>query len=326
MEQVYFNRRVGSVIYKGISMKNFLITTTLFLALTGFTFGQERMIKVFNPKEVSVEVNKSKGIPKDLEGLAWNRWTSKNFIVCSLNDPQAQYLHKHLELVKGWTFTRWGMYDVDFSTQCKLICVDDKDLFKRLFNLDNTKIEVRRDSEGRIIETVIFLLIDGPPSDTVPFPLTEICLAELSQKYNSSFDFWVYKGVSYINGTLDQIRERITELKDFSNSESSYPFKDVFEMTNEKYKNLSQEQKRIFENFSIAMCLFIRKEFGQESFLKFLQVSSESSAEEAIRTVLKFQGYEDFSNTFKRYVRDLSGDILSKKTPDSYLQIQEIKH
>jgi hypothetical protein len=302
-------------------MRKFLIVFALFLASQTDVYAQERMIKVFSPKEVSAEVTKSQGIPKDLEGLSWNRWTSKNFVVCSLNDPQAQYLHKHLELVKKWTFTRWGMYDADFSVQCKLICVDSKDLFKRLFNLDDTKVEIRRDSDGRIVETVIFLLIDGSPSDTVPIPLTEICLAELSQKYNSNFGLWIYKGVSYINGTLEQIREHIlvTEksMEDFSS------IKNLFETSNEQYKKLTDSQKKSFDNLSTTICLFIRKEFGQESFLKFIQVSSESSAEEAIKTVLGFAGYDDFTNTFKRYVKDLSREVSSGKTPDFYLQIKE---
>ena len=95
-------------------MKNMIFALVFLFSCP--VFGQGEITKVYSPQEVSVEVNNSKGIPKELEGLSWNRWTSKNFVVCSLNDTQAQYLHKHLELVKVWAFSRWGLPDHDFPT------------------------------------------------------------------------------------------------------------------------------------------------------------------------------------------------------------------
>lgn len=301
-------------------------TATLIFVFMFFnvSYGQEKIIKVFNPDEVRVEIKNSNVLPKELEGLSWNRWTSKNFIVCSLNDPQAQYLHRHLELVKGWTFARWGMYDIDLSVPCKLICVDSKDLFKKLFNLEKTKIEIRRDSDGRINETVIFMLIDGPPSQTTPIPLTEICLAEFAQKYNADFGVWSLKGMSNLNGSLEQIREKLIQIKPIlEKNEPLFFSKGILEMTPDQYKALSEDKKNLFNNCSIAFCLMIRKEFGQDMYLKLLQKTCEINPEEALIGVLKFKNYEDFDKTLKRYYTDLINDIYLGKTPNSYLQIRE---
>lgn len=296
-------------------MIKLIILLILFFAQP--VFGQESLIKVLNPKEVTAEVAKYQGIPKELEGLTWNRWTSKNFVVCSLNDPQAQYLHKHLELVKGWIFTRWGLYDIDLSAQCKLICVDDKDLFKKLFNLENTRVEIRRDSNNRITETVIFLLIDGPPSETIPIPLTQVCLSEFSQKFNCEFKPWATKGIGLINGTLPQIRNIIklnNKLLDINY---------ILNLNDEEYKKLSEEDKNIFDSCSVYFCLFLRKEFGQDKFLIFLQKSSQDDPEEAVKKVLGFKDFAHLNKSYSGYLNDLKTQVIENKTPDSYLQVNE---
>ena len=64
------------------------------------------------PKEVKNEI-------KDpvVEGKQWNRWTTKNFVICSINNDQAQYLNKNLEDLKTWIYTRWGFSDMDFNSE-----------------------------------------------------------------------------------------------------------------------------------------------------------------------------------------------------------------
>lgn len=301
----------------------FLLSLAILFGLSSLTFGQSPN-KTTNPKEVQIEVNNARGLPKELEGLSWNRWTSKNFVVCSINDQQAQYLHKHLELVKGWIYSRWGMYDIDFSVPCKLICVDSKDLYKKLFNLERTKVEIRRDKDGKISETIIFMLIDGPPSKIVPIPLTEVCLAEFGQKYDAKFGVWTYKGMAALNGTLDQVRERLVEIKPILDKNEPFFFsKGLMTIDPEQYRLLPFDKRRIYDNSSMALCLMIRQEFGQDLYLSFMKASAESNPEEALKSVLKFDSYDHFDRTFKRYMMDLSGDVVSKKTPDSYLQIKE---
>lgn len=43
-----------------------------------------------------------------------------------------------------------------------------------------------------------------------------------------------------------------------------------------------------------------------------------------MKTVLRFDDFNHFDKTFKRYMTDLCRDIASGKTPDQYLQIREV--
>lgn len=306
-------------------MKHLLRTLAVLLVLAGTPcLAQEPISRVTSPREVVAEMSDSGGIPKELEGLQWNRWTSKNFTVCSLNDKQAQYLHKHLELVKGWTFARWGLFDIDFSAECKVIAVDNPALFKKLFNLDATRVEIRRDQNGKIKETVIFLLAKGSPSETVPTPLTEVCMAEFAQRYNTKFAVWCRRGMMVLNGTIPQIKERIAEVKTvLDHNDPLFFSKGLLELDEEGYKKLEPAKQRLFDNCAMMFCLLVRKEFGQDNYLRLMKGASEGSPEATLKTVLRFNDYGQFDSSFKRFMTDLTRDVAAGKTPDSYLQIRE---
>lgn len=305
-------------------MKKFLWSCVILFSLVVPCIAQEQITKVTNPNEVSAELVSTAEVPKELQGLQWNRWTSKNFTVCALNDTQAQYLHKHLELVKVWCFARWGLFDIDFSTECKVIGVDNPVLFKKLFNLDSTRVEIRRDSNGRIKECVIFLLMNEIPSRTIPIPLTEVCLAEFAQKYNTKFGVWARRGMAELNGSIDQIKERIAEIKPMLERNDPLFFsKGLMEMDAESYRKLDEPKKRLFDNCAMMYCLMIRKEFGQDRYLRVLRLSADGNPETTIQTVLRFENYVALDRNFKRFMTDLSRDIVSGRTPDSYLQIRE---
>ena len=197
----------------------FLLSGLLLFVLSVPCLAQTEPIrKVTLPMEVREELETTE-VPDEIKGKVWNRWTSENFTVLSLNDTQAQYLHKHLELVKVWVYSRWGLYDVPFSAECKLICVDDPDLFKKMFKIDSTRVEIRRQKSGpdsqnwekNIEESIIFVLINDAPSHTIPVPLTEVCLAEFALKYKQNFPWWAYRGMGLLNGALDQIRSSLND-------------------------------------------------------------------------------------------------------------------
>jgi hypothetical protein len=295
----------------------------LFSASAVFAQDIEPIQKVTLPLEVRQELVSSY-VPPEIEGKVWNRWTSENFTVLSLNDIQAQYLHKHLELVKVWVFNRWGLYDVDFSVECKMICVDDPDLFYKMFKLKNSYVDIRRNDDGSLRETIIFLLVNDAPSHTVPVPLTEVCLTEFSTKYEkNNFPWWVYRGMSVLNGSLDQIRLSLNEFAPYvEQSKPVYFSEGLFKMTKDSYKKLDDEQKRLFDQSAMLFCLMIRKEFGQNKFHHVVNVAADDSGEAALMQILGFRDKDDFDRTFRRYMIDLVNDIEADRTPDSYLQIR----
>jgi hypothetical protein len=306
----------------------FLLSSLLFLALSVVTtrqsFGETEPIrKVTLPVEVREELL-TLNIPDAIKGKVWNRWTSDNFTVLSLNDTQAQYLHKHLELVKVWVFSRWGLYDVPFSAECKLICVDDPELYEKMFKINSTRVEIRR-QEDRIEESVIFVLINDAPSHTIPVPLTEVCLAEFALRYQQNFPWWAYRGMSLLNGALDQIRSSLDEfVPTVEQNKKAYFSEGLLSMTKEAYLKLDDDKKRIYDQCAMVFCLMLRQEFGQNSFHHFLNKSTHTSGSDALVDILGFEGNEDFDRTFRRYMIDLMRDIKDNKTPDGYLQIHEV--
>lgn len=302
-----------------------LLTIWLFLLVSsGHIMASNEMVKVVNPVEISSEVVGHSEMTKDIEGLQWNRWTSKNFVVCSINDTQAQYLYKHLELVKGWVFARWGLYDIDFETECKFICVDDSVLFNKLFKLERTKVEIRRNKDGKIKEMVIFILLDNLPSRCIPMPLTEVCMAEFAQKYETKFSTWCVRGMSMLNCTIPQIKRFSANLKKSIDADELLYFSEALLTTDrDQYLKLNLEKRQVFDNCAMMFCLMVRKEFGQDAYLNLMKQSSEADPVESIKSVLKFESYKQLDKSFHKYINDLTLDMSLNKTPDKYLQITE---
>jgi hypothetical protein len=296
---------------------------TILLNLFVVVANGDEIKKVSFPLEVKDEV---KNFDDSLiKGLEWNRWTSQNFVVCALNDTQAEYLHKHLELVKIWIFTRWGLGDISLSGECRVICVDNPELFKKFFNIDHSYAEVRRDQNGKIKLSVIFLLVDNKPSRTIPIPLTEVCLAEFNQRWNESWSWWAIRGMSELDGSIEQIRDVIVASgKLLQNKQPIFLGKKLFETTQEEYKKMSPQDRNSFDGSATLLCLMLRKEFGQDKFLWIVKkTSNRNDPELVLHNVCGFNGYEDFNATFQRYITDLYKDLLDGKTPVSYLQIKE---
>jgi hypothetical protein len=275
--------------------------------------------RVITPPEVKQETRAEED--PSIKDKVWNRWTSKNFTVCSINDSQAQYLNKNLESVKTWVYTRWGLPDQDFSAECRLLCVADKAFYNKLFQLDETRIEVRKDN-GKITMSVIFLLLDDKPSKTIPLPLTEVCLAEYEQKNGVKVGMWARRGMALLNGSIPTIRQEIGDLYEPLKKDKPLCFsKALFQMTEEQYAKETVENKRLYDRCAAAFCLMLRKEFGQEKFLKLF---GNANPGESIISVYGFKTLDEFDATFKTYLTDLTTDLsgtAGRKTPDSYLQI-----
>lgn len=280
-------------------------------------------VNVTLPQEVTSEMYLS---PDDelIRDKVWNRWTTRNFVVCSLSDKHAKYLHDNLETIKTWLFQRWGFYDVDFKSECKLICVSDAELFKKLFQLDSSSVEIRRNADGSIKESVIFLLLNDSPAKTVPMALTEVCLAEFEQAYSVKFGWWIHRGMAVLNGTVSNIKKNISVQMIVINSEDPiFLSKSLFETTEETYKTFDLERREMFDRVAMMFCLMLKKEFGVLKYQKIMEGTAiGKNPEEALQAILGFKNYEDFNQSFERYIKDLVEDIANEKTPDSYLQIQ----
>lgn len=293
----------------------------LFLLVAQFAGAQD---KINNEKityaKLPIPVGSSPTNDPDLKNMLWDYWRTKNFGVASLDYDQGIYVSQHIEYIKAWVFSRWGLPNVDFQSECIICCVPNKELMKRLFQLDGSYAEVSRDSSGRITKSKIWLVLDGSPAGTIPPALTLVCLKEFEQTTNIKLNLWVYRGMAILNGTGPQIRSSLAPLG--SSKGKTFNIDRILNTDEAGWEKFSKEQQTVFDNESAALCLLLRKEFGQANFLRFLK---NGSSEESVLEAFRFNSYQDLDLTFKRYMLYLSQDVVSNRTPEEYLQITSVR-
>lgn len=307
-------------------MKSFIFLVFVLLSQQ-FLFAQQNVSHFQIPIPTGVQVEEDPNI----KNLVWNRRSTKNFVILSLNDDQGKYLQKNIENMKDWASSRWGFSSEDFPESkvgeklepgCMVLCVPDKSLMKKLFNLEESYGEVVKSKDGEIEKRVLWLVLDGTPAETIPPALTMICLDQLEVDHNYDFGFWAVRGMSVLNSTLPKIKSSLN-LANKELEDGSFVVEKIFSITKEDYKKMSLDQRKIFDGVSATICLLLRKEFGQKNLLDFFR---NPSTEQNFKMVYGFQNFNHFTDTFKRYSKNLTSDISDNVTPNSYLQIMPIKH
>jgi hypothetical protein len=284
------------------------------LGVASVASGQETLTHVTLPHPAG-------SAPSDpsIQNLAWNKWDTANFTILSIDEAQGRYLFENIEQMKTWVLSRWGLPDVKFSAQCKVLCVPNKDLLKKLFRLDNSQGEVRRNQDGTLNMTVLWLVLDTKPAEVIPPALTQVCLSEFEQSQRLKFPLWTYRGMSILNGTLPQIRADFGSLGGRIDTDQRMFFGNkLFMLTEDEWRKSDVETKKLYDQQAGAMCLLLRKEFGQKNFHSFMSLQG---SEQDLAKVYGFRGYSEFDSTYKRFMKNLSADVTSGRTPDAYLQI-----
>lgn len=254
----------------------------------------------------------------ETKGLAWHRYVTPNFTILSLEDDQGLWMKNNLEDIKEWCLGRWGIPDAKLSKECRIFCVPDKGMLKKLFDLDASRVEVRR-KEGAIQITAMWLCLEDKPARVIPTNLTKVLLAEYEERSKTSLPWWSVTGMSVLNGTIQDIRTELSELA----QSKAFPLESLTNMNQEQYDKLGSERKRVFDAQSAALLLMVRKEFGEVKMHSFVSLCGTGGASKAVKSALGFSGIQDFEKTFNRYVGGLGKDIKGKVTPDSYLIIKK---
>lgn len=289
-------------------LKTFLL---LFLGISN-VYSQEKVYFQNLPVPTGIELSNDPIIPN----IAWNRWTTQNFTILSIDPVQGEYLKDNIEFMKSWTLVRWGLQDIKFNRECRIFCAPNKEIMKKLFNIESSFAEVKNNV------SYLWLILDGKPSEIVPSGLSIITLSEYERSIGKNFGWWLHRGIPNINLTLSQIRNNMISIERLiQNDQEIFFSKSIFELTEIDWIKLSENQRRLFDLEAAAMCLLIRKEFGQSLFLEF---SNSKYSEVELNNFLGFSGYAKFDITFKRYLINLTEDIRLNKTPDHYLQISQL--
>lgn len=255
----------------------------------------------------------------DLKNLEWNRYTAENIVILSIDNEHGKWLSENIDKVRSWCLTRWGFPESKFTKECRIFCVPNKDLLKKLFNLEQSKVELRKDL------TVLWVVLDDKPTRILPPLLTQICLAEFESKHNVKIGWWFKRGASQLNGIVPDIRQSVSGLNDMLRKDQPiFVSEKMFAMTEEDYLKESVENRRIFDQEAIALCIMLRKEFGEAKLQGFLRIASNNNSQDVLKVVYGFSGYGHFDKQYIRFMRDLTSDVLNNKTPDSYLEIRPV--
>jgi hypothetical protein len=301
-------------------MKRYLIAAFMLLTMTS-AIGLVGGVTAADQADVVYPVGVSVPTDPDLKNLQWNRYTSDNFTILSIDDGQGKWLASNIGKIKSWCMTRWGFPDVPFAKECRVMCVPNKTLMKKLFGLSEPKAEIRR-TNGRIEMTALWLILDDKPAKTIPVQLTPLCFAEFESAHNVKMPFFAVKGMSYLNSPVADIRQQLGKLTEIINKDSPvFVSEKMFTMTEDDYSKLKADDQKVFDAQTVALCLLLRKEFGEAKLQGFLRMSNRNKTEDVIRVVYGFRSFQHFDSSYARYMKDLTNDILRSKTPDSYLTI-----
>jgi len=282
-------------------MKEFIFVVLCFVST--FSYAQEQVVPypVENPKQTL-----QPEIPEDLKGLVWNKWSTKNFIIISIDKNQGLFLKNNIEKFKSQLFDSWGIKDVDFKGECKVVCVSNKKLLKRIFRLDDSKFEVRK-SENGDISCVIWFSLEEKNNDFPIFELMQVCSTQLEAELNDSVPLFCKRGMGLLSENFESIRTRLLE-----NNLDKISFNDISSKKEQDLKN--QKEMNDFDVSSAVVCLLLRKEYGQDNFLNYLH--TKNIGEFGINNI------EKLNEIINRYYGHLMEDLKNNKTPKDYLQVK----
>jgi len=284
----------------------------MFLALCSPAIGQQRRFT----RDLPFPYGEAPKIDPELEDLEWHTWKTKNFVVCSIDYKQSAYLANNIEPMKKWLLDRWGLPNVDFGSECIVCCVPNRELLEKIFKINSSHGEVTCDANGKIIRSKLWLVLDDSPNNTIPIPLTLVCMKELEEQSGVNLGHWVHRGMGLLNGTPEQIKS-VMNSRSFKTT--FFDTKKLFETTPEEWVKLSNDDRNSFDKEAAMVCLLLRKELGQDNFVKFLLSGAN---EKALVKVYGYSGHREFISKVKRYMEALSQDIFNRITPDDYLTVK----
>jgi hypothetical protein len=237
-------------------------------------------------------------IPEDLKDLEWNKWDTENFIILSIDKKQGLFIKNNIEKIKSNIYKKWGYKDIEFSGECKLVCVSTDKLLKRIFKLDGPKVEFRKNNDNKLELSVIWFSLEN---EKMPLPqIAEVCFVQKEHKNSFKMPLFYKRGMIFLENDIKFIKENL------SKTNISENIQDVLD------KDVS-ENSIDFDCNSAILCLLMKNEYGLYNFYKYTfdrnlrQFGFENNKDEKIKVI------------FNRYSRNLLQDLKNNKVPDYYL-------
>jgi len=297
----------------GISWQSLVLSVAILLCPFSVSAMEPELVYIQNlPLPTGIQPPNDPSISgPQLRAVGWYRWTMPaDFTIHAYDKAQGQYLFDNIVQMKTWCLERWGLADQQFSPPCQVYCAPDAATMKKLFNLSGSYGEIRNG------QALLWLVLDAKPTESVPPALSVLLLKQME-----GVGFWAQRGIPILNMTLPQIRRYIVELSPNLQQDSPIYFSQaLLQMTETEYKKLPPEKQKLFDSEAAMFCLFVRKEFGQKNFQSMLGAGSQG-----VTNVLGFRDFAHLDSAFKRYLFYIVKDVRENKTPDHYLQIEQVK-
>jgi len=264
----------------------------------------------------------------ELRSLEWNRYVNKNFVILSIEDSQGLWLCKNAPKLNEWCVSRWGFTPKDLSKECRMFCVPNNSLLKKLFGLDSPKVEIRKDKDGKTeIMAMWFVLDETRTTPFLPQSLTRIGFSDFSEQNNYTVPFWFMRSAELINSSAKTSFKNAAEV--FEKSEyknvSLLSCKDLLTTDAKVYQAMPSNKKDCFDSQSVVLCMMLRKEFGEAKLHYFLNVLQGGNLALALKSSYGYESLEDFEKKYLLYYRDFSKDLSQDKVPNSYFEVNSFK-
>lgn len=268
------------------------------------------------PSIAQQPVGEAPPVDAELKDLAWNRYTTKNFTILSIDDEKGKWLSENIEAIKTTSLSRWGFPDVKFTKECRIFAVPNYSLLQKLFNLTASKVQFRKELN------VMWIVADGKPDKTVSPYVTQVALSEYEIAQNTTLPLWFKRGASALNGSVVDVRESLKLFYDVARKEQFvFTTEQMFQFKEEDYNKQNIDNKKQFDQQAVCLCLLLRKEFGEAKLQGFLRLQSKNKPELVLDVVYGFKGFLQFEKSYVQFMKDLCSDIDDNDCPNEYLEI-----
>lgn len=255
-------------------------------------------------------------VDPELKDLSWNRYATKSFTILSIDNEKGKWLSENVEEIKASALTRWGFPDVKFSKECRLFAVPNFSLLQKLFNSTAPRVQFRKELNAA------WLVVDDKPNKTVLPYVTQVALAEYENAHNTTLPWWFKRGVINLNSSVVDVRQSLKNFYDLARKEQfSFTTEQMLQFTEDDYNKQNMDNKKIFDQQSMCLCLLLRKEFGEAKLQGFLRMQSKNKPEDVLNVVYGFKSYSQFEKSYIQFMKDLTSDVDDNDCPDAYLEI-----
>lgn len=258
----------------------------------------------------------------ELKGMHWNRWVSGKFTVLSIDDNAGKNLALASNSIKSEILSKWNFADFEFKHECRIFCVPNKSILKKLFGRTENTFENWLNTEEKVLAIWLVLPENSDYRESYPC-FAKAIFSEYESIGNVSLGHWFVNGASSLCDNPVDIKERLSLLPLKIQDGEIFFSKTIFEMNSEKYSQLPKETKLLYDAEAMALCLMLRQEFGYVKLNSFLKNSIEDNYDSIFPKVYGFKDCKDFDSKFSVYLKDLSRCYKEDRIPDTYLTIGE---